>query len=214
MSNSYSERHIQQDLVGRGITEEKVLAAFRAVPRELFVLPQDKVRAYDDIPLPIGFGQTISQPYIVALMTDLLQIMPEHCILEIGTGSGYQAAILSQLCSEVYSIEVIPTLLEQASSRFKLLGYGNIHLKLGDGYYGWEEFAPYNGITVTCAPDNIPAPLIQQLLPGGKMIIPVGPPGGIQELVLIERGTVGLSQKRIIPVAFVPLIHNIKKARE
>lgn len=212
MSNSNSERHIQQDIVGRGITNEKVLAAFRVVPRALFVLPQDIDHAYDDKPLPIEYGQTISQPYIVALMTELLQIMPEHRILEIGTGSGFQAAILSRLCAEVYSIEVIPVLFKQAVSRFKTLGYTNVQFKLGDGYHGWSEYAPYNGIIVTCAPDKIPEPLIQQLAPDGRMVIPVGPERGIQELVLVERGDAGVSQQRIIPVAFVPLIR-IQKSR-
>lgn len=205
MSNSNLERHIQQDIVGRGITNERVLAAFRMVSRALFVLPEDIDHAYDDKPLPIGYGQTISQPYIVALMTDLMQIMPDDRILEIGTGSGFQTAILSHLCAGVYSVEVIPALYQQAVSRFKTLGYTNIKLKLGDGYHGWSEYAPYNGIIVTCAPDKIPDPLIQQLAPAGRMIIPVGPEGGIQELVLVERGDAGFSQQRIIPVAFVPL---------
>lgn len=205
MSNSNLERHIQQDIVGRGITNDRVLAAFRMVSRALFVLPEDIDHAYDDKPLPIGYEQTISQPYIVALMTDLMQIMPDDRILEIGTGSGFQTAILSHLCAGVYSVEVIPALYQQAVSRFKTLGYTNIKLKLGDGYHGWSEYAPYNGIIVTCAPDKIPDPLIQQLAPAGRMIIPVGPEGGIQELVLVERGDAGFSQQRIIPVAFVPL---------
>lgn len=206
MSNSYSEWHIEQDIIRRGIANERVLSALRAAPRSLFVLPGDVDHAYDDKPLPIGYGQTISQPYIVALMTELLHIIPQYRILEIGTGSGYQAAILSQLCEEVYSIEVIPALYNQAVGRFITLGYANIQCKLGDGYYGWSEHVPFNEIIVTCAPNKIPEPLIQQLAMNGRMIIPVGPERGVQELVLVERGKAGLTQKQIIPVAFVPLI--------
>jgi protein-L-isoaspartate(D-aspartate) O-methyltransferase len=207
MSNRNTERHILQDLVGRGINNEKVLDAFRVVPRGVFVLPQDVDHSYDDKPLSIGYGQTISQPYIVALMTEELGTNPEQRILEVGTGSGYQAAILSQLCAEVYSIEVIPALFDQAVSRLRTLGYANVHLKLGDGYYGWVEHTPFDGIIVTCAPEQIPEPLLQQLAPHGRMIIPIGPDRGVQELVLVERGQSGFIQTRIIPVAFVPLIH-------
>ncbi|MHB1357473.1 MAG: protein-L-isoaspartate(D-aspartate) O-methyltransferase [Anaerolineae bacterium] len=208
MSNSNSERHIHQDIIGRGITDQRVLSALRTVPRELFVLPQDVDHAYDDKPLSIGYGQTISQPYIVALMTGLLHIMPDNRILEIGTGSGYQAAILSRLCAEVYSIEVMPALYNQAVGRLNKLLYQNLHLRLGDGYHGWSEYAPFNGIIVTCAPDKIPDPLLEQLTPDGRMIIPVGPVGGVQELILVERGTAGYTHKRVIPVSFVPLIRS------
>jgi protein-L-isoaspartate(D-aspartate) O-methyltransferase len=206
MSNSNLERHIQQDIVARGITDERVLEAFRTVPRSYFVRPEDTDQAFEDKPLSIGYGQTISQPYIVAMMTEVLHLKPEHRVLEIGTGSGYQAAILAQLCEVVYSIEVVPALYNQAMIRFKALGYRNVQLKLGDGYHGWSEFAPYDGIIVTCAPEKVPEPLLQQLAPHGKMVIPVGPERGVQELVLIERGETGLVQTRLLPVAFVPLV--------
>ncbi|MHB9031664.1 MAG: protein-L-isoaspartate(D-aspartate) O-methyltransferase [Anaerolineae bacterium] len=206
MSDSNKERHIRNDLQHRGISEAQVLEAFRRVPREKFVLEADIDQAYDDRPLPIGYGQTISQPYIVALMSEQLHLHPESKVLEIGTGSGYQTAILAQLCRQVYSIEVVEELYQQAKRRLAALGYGNIHLKYGDGYDGWAENAPYDGIIVTCAPDHIPPPLLQQLTQGGRMIIPVGTDRGIQELVLVERNCGTYQQHAILPVAFVPLV--------
>lgn len=178
----------------------------RSVPRHLFVPEELRAHAYDDSPLPIGEGQTISQPYIVALMTDLLDPQPGHSVLEIGTGSGYQAAILSQLVRQVYSIEVIPELAAEASERLQRLGYRNVSVKAGDGNAGWPEHAPYDGIIVTAAAAKVPAALLAQLRNGGRMVIPVGESGS-QELVLIEKSASGaIAERSILPVAFVPLV--------
>ncbi len=190
----------------RGIQDKDVLRAMETVPRHEFVPPEYLDEAYDDHPLPIGYGQTISQPYIVAVMTELLRLRPDSKVLEIGTGSGYQAAILSLLAREVYSVEIIPQLCEQAKERLARLGYKNVYVKCGDGYYGWEEHAPYDAIIVTCAPDHIPQPLINQLADGGRMVIPVGPPGMYQVLWLVERHGEEIKSERIMGVAFVPLL--------
>ncbi|MCE5260142.1 MAG: protein-L-isoaspartate(D-aspartate) O-methyltransferase [Chloroflexi bacterium] len=206
MYSNYREKHIQNDLVGRGISTPLLLEAFRAVPRELFVLESNIEQAYDDRPLSIGYGQTISQPYIVALMSELLQLTQQDTVLEIGTGSGYQTAILSRLCAKVYTVEVVKELYLCAKKRLVELGYRNVSLKHGDGYEGWPENAPYYGIIVTCAPDHIPPPLLTQLAIGGRMVIPVGPERGIQELVLVEHEKNGYQQRSVIPVAFVPLL--------
>jgi protein-L-isoaspartate(D-aspartate) O-methyltransferase len=196
------------DYTGRSTFQERVMAAMASVPRHAFVPPSEEAYAYINNALPIGHGQTISQPYIVALMTDLLDPRPDHNVLEIGTGSGYQAAILAQLVRQVHSIEVIPELAAEASERLQRLGYGNVSVKAGDGNAGWPEHAPYDGIIVTAAAEKVPAALLAQLRNGGRMIIPVGESGsGSQELVLIEKSAGGaLSERSILPVAFVPLV--------
>lgn len=199
-------RHTQ-DSIGRDHFDPKVMETMRKVPREDFVPAEYRQAAFNNGPLPIGYGQTISQPYIVALMTDLLAIQAEHKVLEIGTGSGYQTAILASLCQHVYTIEVVHELSGMARQRFKVLGYDNITAKAGNGYGGWPEFAPYDGIIVTAAAGSIPTQLIEQLKPGGKMVIPVGSPHSIQELMVFDKAQNGETRAHLIlDVAFVPLI--------
>lgn len=186
--------------------DPKVMQAMAEVPRHEFVLKNYRRFAYLNRPLPIGHGQTISQPYVVALMTDLLKIKPGDKALEIGTGSGYQAAILSKLADKVYSIEIIKELQKRASSVLKQLGYHNVLTRSGDGFYGWQEHAPFDVIVVTAAASHVPPPLIKQLKPGGRMVIPVGSPFMVQQLVLVEKDTKGkVKTKQILPVRFVPL---------
>ena len=183
-----------------------VLAAMGRVPRHEFVPRRRAGSAYEDRPLPIGHGQTISQPYIVALMTDLLAVKAGDKVLELGTGSGYQAAVLAELGVETYSIEIIPELGEAAAGRLARLGYGTAATRVGDGYYGWPEAAPFDGIVVTAAAGHVPPPLVQQLKPGGRMVIPVGEPFMVQQLVLITKDADGRPRTRVLlPVAFVPL---------
>jgi protein-L-isoaspartate(D-aspartate) O-methyltransferase len=186
--------------------DARVLQALAKVPRHRFV-PDSQLRyAYENRPLPIGHGQTISQPYIVAIMTDLLKVEPDDRVLEIGTGSGYQAAVLAELVKEVYSIEIIEPLGKRASELLKQLGYKNVDTRIGDGYYGWEAHAPFDAIIVTAAADHIPPPLIQQLKPGGRMMIPVGSRFMTQQLVIVEKTMSGdVSTRLILPVRFVPL---------
>lgn len=195
----------EYQISARDVTDEEVLQVMEKVPRHKFVPPEYRDRAYTDYPLPIGYGQTISQPYIVALMTKLLNLERGERVLEIGTGSGYQAAILSELTDEVYTVEIIEELEKQAEGRLKDLGYTNVKVKHADGYYGWEEYAPYDAIIVTCAPDHIPQPLINQLKDGGRLVIPVGPPGAYQTLWQITRQGDQLISKNILGVRFVPL---------
>jgi protein-L-isoaspartate(D-aspartate) O-methyltransferase len=194
------------------VSDERVLAAMRAVPRHEFVPANRQDSAYEDTPLPIGEGQTISQPYIVALMTELLEVKPGDKVLEIGTGSGYQAAVLSELTPYVYSIEILKPLYEDVVKRFERLGYKTIQTRLGDGYDGWEEHAPFDGIIVTCAAGHIPPPLWQQLKPGGRMVIPVG---GVYEtqrlLVLTKQPDGGRKSRTVLPVSFVPMTGKIQK---
>ena len=193
-------------LIGKNALDARVMAAFTEVPRHEFVPDDLQTRAYDDAPLPIGEGQTISQPYIVALMTDLLDAEPDDVILEVGTGSGYQAAILSRLVKRVYSVEVIDALATEARARLRRLGYANVEVRSGDGYNGWAEHAPFDGIIVTAAAPFVPEPLIEQLKPGGHLVIPVGVPYGQQELMLIEKTPEGETRsQRVLAVAFVPL---------
>jgi protein-L-isoaspartate(D-aspartate) O-methyltransferase len=183
-----------------------VLAAMRDVPRHLFVPPDLQSSAYDDRPLSIGHGQTISQPYIVALMTEIVRPQPGERVLEIGTGSGYQAAVLSRLVSHVYSIEIVEALAREAERRLTSLGYANVTVRIGDGYAGWPEMAPFDRIVVTAAPDHVPQPLVTQLRPGGRLVIPVGSIFEGQELQLLEKDDAGrVRTERIAPVAFVPL---------
>jgi protein-L-isoaspartate(D-aspartate) O-methyltransferase len=186
--------------------DPKVMQAILEVPRHKFVSPDTVDYAYRNSPLPIGYGQTISQPYIVAIMTDLLKLTKDSQVLEIGTGSGYQAAILSQLVQQVYSLEIITPLSIQAQQRFVQLGYNNITAQVADGYYGWKEYAPFDAIIVTAAASHIPHPLIKQLKPGGRMIIPVGSQFVTQQLLLIEKTNEGeLLTRQLLPVRFVPL---------
>lgn len=193
--------------LGKEKLDERVLAAMARVPRHLFVPSSELPYAYDNRPLPIGHGQTISQPYIVAVMTDLLSVRPGDRVLEIGTGSGYQAAVLAELVKEVYTIEIVAPLGEAARERLKRLGYGNVEVRLGDGYYGWEERAPFDAIVVTAAASHVPPPLLRQLKSGGRMVIPVGTPFLTQQLVLVEKGRDGAVRTRqLLPVRFVPLV--------
>jgi protein-L-isoaspartate(D-aspartate) O-methyltransferase len=187
------------------VNDKKVLKAMRTVPRHLFVRPKDTARAYSDHPLPIGYGQTISQPYIVALMTEMLEVRPEHRVLEVGTGSGYQAAILSLLVQEVYTVEIVRPLGEAAAERLGRLNYENVRVKVADGFYGWKAHAPFDRIIVTCAASIVPPPLIQQLKPGGKMCIPVGGQYTVQYLTMVEKSESGeITMRKSIPVRFVP----------
>jgi protein-L-isoaspartate(D-aspartate) O-methyltransferase len=182
-----------------------VLRAMRTVPRQDFVPPEYRDQAYKDHPLPIGYGQTISQPYIVAWMTELLELQPGEKVLEIGTGSGYQAAILAELgYVDVYSIEIVPELADSAAARLKELGYDEVHVKQGDGYYGWPENAPFDAIIVTAAPDHLPAPLAGQLAEGGRLVIPIGPPGWYQSLWKFVKVTGELKAYNMGGVSFVP----------
>ncbi len=196
---------VRRQIEARGVSDEKVLEAMRKVPRHEFVPGGVRAHAYTDGPLPIGEGQTISQPYIVALMTESLGLKPDHKVLEIGTGSGYQAAILAEIVKEVYTIEIIEKLARSAEETLKRLGYENIKVKAGDGYLGWPEYAPFDAIIVTCAPDHVPQPLVDQLSDGARMVIPVGSEYGIQTLYLLEKHGEKLEKKSIIPVRFVPM---------
>ncbi len=197
------------------VKDGKVLEAMRKVPRHLFVPPSSVSIAYGDFPIPIGHGQTISQPYIVALMTEMLQVNPEHKVLEIGTGSGYQAAVLSALVKDVYTIEIMKPLALQAEERLKGLNYLNVHVKVADGYYGWEEHAPFDRIIVTCAATFVPPPLLKQLKSGGKMCIPVGAQYTVQYLTMIEKSGEGtITMRKTLPVAFVPLTRGDGEPRQ
>ncbi len=193
------------------VRDKRVLAAMLTVPRHLFVKSRDISRAYGDYPIPIGYGQTISQPYIVALMTEMLGVRPEHKVLEVGTGSGYQAAILSGLVKEVYTVEIVKALGQQAAARLQRLHYGNVQVRIADGYYGWKEQAPFDRIIVTCAATLVPPPLLKQLRPGGKMCIPVGGPYAVQYLTMIEKSEEGkITMRKRLPVRFVPLTRELR----
>jgi protein-L-isoaspartate(D-aspartate) O-methyltransferase len=192
--------------IGKRNLDPRVMAAMAAVPRHEYVPPDLRQRAYENRPLPIGFGQTISQPYIVALMTDLLAVGPDAAVLEIGTGSGYQAAVLARLVKHVFTVEIIPQLGEQARDRLRCLGVGNVEVRLADGYYGWEEKGPFDAVVVTAAAGRIPPPLLRQLKPGGRMVIPVGGPFLTQQLTFVEKRTDGsVTTRQVLPVRFVPL---------
>lgn len=204
-----------RSLIGKDALDARVMEAMRKVPRDKFVPPDMKSAAFENGPLPIGCGQTISQPYIVALMTDMVVPEAEHRILEIGTGSGYQTAILSQLCRKVYSVEVVEKLGAAAAELFKKLGYHNIETRIGDGYQGWPEHAPYDGIIVTAAATHIPAALVEQLKPGGRMAIPVGLPYSHQELMLVRKDQQGKTlTESVLGVAFVPLVDGKSVSRQ
>jgi protein-L-isoaspartate(D-aspartate) O-methyltransferase len=191
------------------VRDERVLEAMRKVERHKFVPEEVVQHAYRDTPLPIGHGQTISQPYIVAIMTDLLKVDEDDKVLEIGTGSGYQAAVLAELVAEVYTIEIVEPLGEEAAERLEALGYKNVTTKIGDGYIGWEEHAPFDGIIVTAAAPEIPQPLIDQLKPGARMVIPVGEQDEVQQFTIVEKNEDGeITRDAIMPVRFVPLTRN------
>jgi protein-L-isoaspartate(D-aspartate) O-methyltransferase len=200
------ERMVGRQLKARGIADPRVLDAMRKVPRHRFVPAAQRGEAYTDAPLPIGQGQTISQPYIVALMTELARPRPDDVALEIGTGSGYQAAVLAEVVSHVYTIELESSLSERAAATLRELGHRNVSVRTGDGYAGWPEHAPFDVILVTAAPDHVPQPLLDQLRPGGRLIVPVGPTLAVQELRVIEKDAAGhVSTRSVSPVRFVPL---------
>ena len=199
------QKMVEEQLKPRGIHDERVLATMAKVPREEFVPQNMRAQSYADSALPIGHDQTISQPFIVAYMTEQLRLQPSDRVLEIGTGSGYQAAILAELAKEVYTIEIIEPLAKDASAGLARLGYKNAHVKAGDGYQGWPEVAPFDAIIVTCAPDKVPQPLTQQLKEGGRMIIPVGSGMMDQQLYLLEKKNGELAQRAILPVRFVEM---------
>jgi protein-L-isoaspartate(D-aspartate) O-methyltransferase len=198
------ERMVTQQIVSRGVKDAATLRAMRKVQRHLFVPREYERDAYDDTPLPIGYGQTISQPYIVAYMTEVVRPSAKKKALEIGTGSGYQAAILAEIVGKVYTIEIVPELARESEDRLKRLGYSNIICKYGDGYKGWPEHAPFDIIVVTAAPDEIPQPLIDQLAENGRLIIPVGAPSAVQELILLEKKNGKIEKSRLTFVRFVP----------
>jgi protein-L-isoaspartate(D-aspartate) O-methyltransferase len=195
---------VEQQIAGRGVTAPPVLDALRTVPRERFVPPDQAARAYEDRALPIGLGQTISQPYVVAYMTEALRVAPSHRVLEIGTGSGYQAAVLGELAREVYSIEIVPALAARAAATLKELGYAHVQVRAGDGYAGWPERAPFDRIIVTAAVGAIPEPLLDQLAPGGLLVAPIGPQGQTQWITIAEKTRNGVVERRTIAVKFVP----------
>ncbi len=206
---------VVEQLVGgkRNISSRAVLAAMATVPRHEFVLERDRQRAYGDGPLPIGHGQTISQPYIVAFMTELLAPKPNERVLEIGTGCGYQTAILAELASEVFSIEIVPELAERAAMVLKRLGYENVRLRKGDGTHGWPEAAPFDAIIGTCAPQDVPPSLLDQLTEAGRMVLPVGR-AGRQEVILLRKRGGGFDRQGVLPVQFVPMTGAVASARE
>ena len=204
------ERMVQEQIIARGIHDPRVLEALRKVPRHRFVPPAMQPSAYEDTALPIGLGQTISQPYVVAFMTEALELKPQDRVLDIGTGSGYQAAILSLLAREVYSIEIIEQLGKEAEARLKLMGYAKVRVRMGDGYLGWPEVAPFDAIIVTAAPPDVPPALVAQLRVGGRMVIPVG--RYEQDLLRIRRTPKSLERESLLPVRFVPMVPESERA--
>jgi protein-L-isoaspartate(D-aspartate) O-methyltransferase len=201
---SQRQKMVEIQIRKRGITNPEVLDAMRKVPRHLFVPKDYENDAYNDYPLPIGYGQTISQPFIVAYMTEVVKPAARKKALEIGTGSGYQAAVLAEIVDKVYTIEIVPELAKESAERLKNMGYDNVICKFGDGYQGWSEHAPFDIIVVTAAPDQIPQPLIDQLAENGRLIIPVGTPGGVQELILVIKRNGKTETRRLTFVRFVP----------
>jgi protein-L-isoaspartate(D-aspartate) O-methyltransferase len=215
----FTERQAERDrmvevIISYGLTDPAVLDAMRAVPRHEFVPESLQSQAYDDAPLPIGHGQTISQPYVVAEMTRQLRLTKESKVLEVGTGSGYQAAVLSHFTERVFTIEIIKPLAEAAEKRLARLKYGVVHVRCGDGYYGWAEAVPFDAIIVTCAVGQVPPPLLKQLAPGGRMVVPVGASYAVQSLILVEKDREGaLHSRDLMPVRFVPLLRKDESAR-
>jgi protein-L-isoaspartate(D-aspartate) O-methyltransferase len=204
LNDSLRKMMVEQQIQARGITDEATLKALAAVERHRFVDGRISDRAYEDRPLPIGHGQTISQPYIVAFMTEIVRPKPEHRVLEIGAGSGYQAAVLAEIVDKVYTVEIVRPLAESAGKLMKELGYDNVEVRFGDGYYGWPDEAPFDSIVVTAAAEYIPPPLIEQLKEGGRMIIPVGSPLRTQQLMLVEKKDGAVQTRSLMPVRFVP----------
>src|SRR6185369_6020481 len=205
---------VVRDIQGRGVRDQQVLAAMGKVPLHLLVDERYRYDAYADHPFPIGEGQTISQPYVVAMMTEALKLKPTDRVLEIGTGSGYQAAVLAEIVKEVYSIEIRKTLADRASVRLKELGYASVRVRYGDGYFGWEEHAPFDAIIITAAVNHIPPPLIRQLREGGRLILPLGSTVFYQTLTLVTKGKGGaLDVRQLDPVAFVPMTGEAQKRR-
>lgn len=205
------ERMVREQIAARGVRDPRVLEALRKVPRHLFVPAEMQPWAHSDGPLPIGRGQTISQPYIVAFMSEALELKPQDRVLEIGTGSGYQAAVLVHLAREVYSIEIVEPLAREAAERLRRLGYTSVKLRVGDGYRGWPEAAPFDAIIVTAAPDHVPPALIEQLREGGRLVLPLG--RYEQDLVRLRRTPQGLRKEILLPVRFVPMVGEAEKAR-
>jgi protein-L-isoaspartate(D-aspartate) O-methyltransferase len=203
------ELMVQQQIAARGVQDQRVLEAMRKVPRHLFVPPGMQPYAYLDSPLPIGHEQTISQPYIVAFMTEALRLEQDDRVLEVGTGSGYQAAVLSVIVREVHSIEIVEPLATEAAERLRRLGYANVTVRAGDGYRGWPDEAPFDAIMVTAAPDHVPKPLLDQLAPGGRLILPVG--DQFQTLMRIRRTAKGFKREKLLPVRFVPMTGEAEK---
>jgi protein-L-isoaspartate(D-aspartate) O-methyltransferase len=202
---------IEKDIKGRGVTDRKVLEAMARIQRHLFVDEKNRVMAYEDHPLPIGEGQTISQPYVVAIMTETLKLKSTDRVLEIGTGSGYQAAVLAEIAKEVYTIEIRKSLAETAAKRLKDLGYKNVKVKYADGYYGWEEYGPFDAIIITAAANHIPAPLIRQLKEGGRLIIPLGSTVYYQTLTVGTKRKGDLDVEQMGAVSFVPMVGAAEK---
>jgi protein-L-isoaspartate(D-aspartate) O-methyltransferase len=199
------DTHETRHYTGRETLSDAVLGAMRKVDRSQFVPPGSELYAWENRPLPIGYGQTISQPFIVALMTDLLDLTPDHRVLEIGTGSAYQAAVLSELAGEVYTIEIVPELAKSAAERLRRLGYDNVQVRSGDGRLGWPEAAPFDRIIVTAVGEDIPPRLLEQLATGGRMVMPIGPRYGGQNLTVIDKTAKGVETTQVLPVQFVPL---------
>jgi protein-L-isoaspartate(D-aspartate) O-methyltransferase len=200
---------VREQIEDRGVRDKRVLVAMRKVPRHLYVPREMEPYAYADQPLPIGYGQTISQPYIVAFMTEALELKPQDRVLEIGTGSGYQAAVLAELVREVFSIEIVEPLGKESAARLKRLGYSNIQVRIGDGYRGWPQAAPFDAIIVTAAPNHVPPALVDQLREGGRMVLPVG--RLFQDLIRIRRTAKGIKQETLLPVRFVPMVGEAEK---
>jgi protein-L-isoaspartate(D-aspartate) O-methyltransferase len=198
-------RMVDEQIAARGIADARVLDAMRRVPRHELMPAEVRDQAYEDHPVPIGFDQTISQPYIVAVMTEAAKVEPGDRVLEVGTGSGYQAAVLAELGADVYSIEIVEPLAQRTAVDLERIGYGRIHLRTGDGYRGWPDAAPFDAVIVTAAPPEVPAPLIEQLAVGGRLVIPVGEDGGVQELRVITRTADGSTTETLFPVRFVPM---------
>ncbi|MBD3169816.1 MAG: protein-L-isoaspartate(D-aspartate) O-methyltransferase [candidate division Zixibacteria bacterium] len=199
----HRERMVDRQIENRGIKNRAILKAMGNVPRHRFVPEQLRDNAYEDGPLPIGYNQTISQPYIVALMSELMKLKGGEKVLEVGTGSGYQAAVLGEIAKEVYTIEIVPELCKRAENILDSLGYDNVHVRCGDGYRGWEEHAPYDAIMVTAAPDHVPPKLVEQLANGGTLVLPVGKLA--QELITVTKSDTGIVREDVIPVRFVPM---------
>lgn len=201
---------VDEQIVHRGVKDSRVIAAMGKVPRHLYIPQENRAQAYEDRPAAIGYGQTISQPYIVGVMSELLQVDPGEKVLEVGTGSGYQAAVLAEMGAAVFSVEIIPELAQTARAALKETGYSSVRVKTGDGYQGWAEAAPYDAIMVTCAPESVPEPLKDQLKEGGTIVIPIGPENQIQELYVMKKVNGELVRQRVAPVQFVPMTRENK----